>query len=684
MRGFRIELGEIEAALAEHPGVRQAAIAAREVEDDNRLTAYVELERPADTAELRAWLQGKLPAYMVPAAFVLLDALPLLPNGKVDRRALPIAEDLASPQQAYTAPRNQLEEMVAGIVAAVLGIDRVSIEDDFFVLGGHSLLAARLASQLRQALGVDLPMRQVFETPTVAALAAEIEQSLRTPGTQPLPPIVPGVAGDEAPASSAQERLWFFHQTDPGGAVLNVPHPLRLSGPLRPAALARSLSEIARRHASLRTSFSYGERGLRQRIAPPIDVALPMADLGALPPPRREEEARRLTDEEAREPFNLAAAPLWRVRLLCLGEEEHRLLVTFHHTIADGWSTELFDRELAALYASCGDLPEPAFQYADFAVWQHRWLNDEVLAAQLAYWRRQLARVPPALDLPTDRPRPPRQSFRGAFRVLQIPPDLSAKVRELGQREGTTLFMTVLAAFAALVCRYTGRTDVVLGSPAANRHQPGTEGLLGFFVGNLVLRLDLAGDPTFRELLHRARETALGAYAHPDLPFERLVEELDLARDKSRSPLVQVMLLVQAAAGEPLRFAGLSAEPLEVHTATSQFDLAVAATGGPQGITLEAEYSTDLFDDSTVEAMLAHLSALLGAVAADPELRLSALPAEIVPRPAVTAEAQPAPERIEVTAESDLARRQARLAETRSSLAAAEKELLANRLRRRR
>jgi len=338
VRGFRIELGEIEAALAEHPQVRQAAVAAREVEDDNRLTAYVELERPVDAAELRSWLQGKLPAYMVPAAFVVLDALPLLPNGKVDRRALPEPDDLAAPQ-AYAAPRNPLEEIVAGIVAAVLGSDRVSIDDDFFALGGHSLLAARLASQLRQALGVDLPMRQVFETPTVAALAAAIEQNLRTPGARPLPPIAPVVAGDEAPASSAQERLWFFHQTDPGGAVLNVPHPLRLSGPLQPAALARSLSEIARRHSSLRTSFSYGAGGLRQRIAPPADAALPLADLGALPPARREEEARRLTDEEARQPFNLAAAPLWRVRLIRLGDEEHWLLATFHYIIADCWSS---------------------------------------------------------------------------------------------------------------------------------------------------------------------------------------------------------------------------------------------------------------------------------------------------------------------------------------------------------
>jgi thioesterase domain-containing protein len=389
-----------------------------------------------------------------------------------------------------------------------------------------------------------------------------------------------------------------------------------------------------------------------------------------------------LTEEEAREPFDLAAGPLWRARLLRLGEEEHRLLLTFHHIVSDGWSADLFDRELAVLYPALlagrpSPLPEPALQYADFAVWQRRWLTDEWIAPQLAYWRRQLAGMPPALDLPADRPRPPRQSFRGGATVLSLPADLAAAVKELGQREGTTFFMTVLAAFAALVGRYTGRTDVVLGSPAANRHRPGTEGLFGFFVGNLVLRLDLAGDPTFRELLRRAREVALGAYAHPDLPFERLVEELDPGRDKSRSPLVQVMLSVQSGAGEPLRFGGLTAEAAEAHTATSQFDLTVAAGDGPQGLTLEAEYSTDLFDGSTVDRMLAHLALLLGAVAADPELRLSALPAEIAARPA----SRPVVKEEKELKRPDAGDREARLAERRARLSAEQKSLLEQRLR---
>jgi acyl carrier protein len=599
----------------------------------------------------------------------------------VDRFALPIPS-LAPSQTAAEPPRSALEELVAGIWSEVLACGRVGLHDDFFELGGYSLLAIRLLARLRDATGVELPLRALFAYPTVAEMAAEVERNLRAPGSAALPPIEPAGVEDEAPASAGQERLWFFHQLDPGGSVLNIPHPLRLAGPLRPAALARALSGIARRHASLRTSFAYGAGGLRQRIAPPAHVQLPLADLGSLPPRSRDEEARRLMDEEAREPFeNLAAGPLWRARLIRLEAEEHLLLVTFHHTIADGWSTDLFNHDLAALYQS-EFLPEPGLQYADFAVWQRRWLNDEVLAPQLDYWRLQLAGMPTVLDLPADHPRPSRPSFRGEVRFLPLPPVLAAQVKALGQREGTTLFMTALAAFAALVSRYTGRTDVVLGSPAANRHQRGTEGLFGFFVGNLVLRLDLSGDPPFRELLRRARETALGAYTHPDVPFERLVEEVDPARDKSRNPLVQVMLSVQAASGEAFRFAGISAEPVMMHTATSQFDFTLFANDGPEGLILAAEYSTDLFEGSTAERMLAHVSALLSAVVANPDLRLSELPAEI----AAEIAAQPREVMVAVglaeeAVDADLARRQA-LAERRARLAGKQKDLLESRLRR--
>ncbi|HEX4497783.1 MAG TPA: non-ribosomal peptide synthase/polyketide synthase, partial [Thermoanaerobaculia bacterium] len=697
VRGFRIELGEIEAVLVAHPAVERAVVATHDYgqgngekdrgAEDVRLIAWVVPVGAVETASLLAWVGERLPEYMVPSAVVELAALPLTPNGKVDRFALPIPA--AAKGVSTEVPRSPLEELMAALWTEILGGGRIGLHDDFFALGGYSLLAIRLLARLRAATGVDLPLRALFAHPTVAALAAEVERSLRTPGAPPLPPIEPVSTGDDAPASSAQERLWFFHQLDSGGSVLNVPHPLGLTGPLRPALLAAALAGIARRHASLRAALVYGDSGLRQRIAPPGEIALPVVDLAALPLSRRDEEARRLSAGEAREPFtDLARGPLWRARLLRLADAEHRLLLTFHHAISDGWSTDLFDRELAVLYpvvAGLGDrsqpLPEPALQYADFAAWQRRWLTDEVLAPQLAYWRRQLAGMPPALALPADRPRPPRQSFRGEVRFLPLPPALSAGVKELGKAEGTTLFMTALAAFAAFLGRYTGQTDVVLGSPAANRHRPGTEALFGFFVGNLVLRLDLAGDPTFRELLRRAREVALGAYAHPDLPFERLVDELDPARDKSRSPLFQVMLSVQGAVEEPFHFAGIDAEPLEVHTDTSQFDFTLFAAERPEGLLLAAEYSTDLFDGSTAERMLAHVARLLAAVVADPELRLSGLPAEIAPRPrlAVVAAAEAPPEN---GAESDLARRQAQLAERRARLAGAGKDLLASRLRR--
>ncbi len=567
-------------------------------------------------------------------------------------------------------PRSPLEELVAGLWAEALGRSTIGLHDHFFALGGYSLLAIRVLARLRAVTGVDLPLRAIFANPTAAALAAEIERSLRAQGAPPLPPITPAGTGSEAPAAAAQERLWYFHQLDRSGSVLNVPNPLRLSGPLQPAEFARSLSGIARRHDALRTTFFNGPEGLRQRIASPADVSLPLADLTALPAGPREEEARRLTEAEAREPFDLAMGPLWRARLIRLEKEEHRLLLTFHHIIVDGWSIDILERELGV-----PEPGEPALQYADFTVWQRRELTDERLAPQLDYWRRQLAGAPPVLDLPADRPRPPRPAFRGAARYLPLPQEVAAQTKELGRREGSTLFMTGLAAFAALAGRYTGRTDMVLGSPVANRHTPGTEGIFGFFVGVLPFRLDLSGDPTFRELLRRSREAALGAYAHPDVPFERLVEDLDLARDKSRTPLVQVMLSVRNGSGEPLRIGGLTAEPVEVHSATSQFDFTLGVVDLPQGLSLEAEYNTDLFTGTTVERMLAHLSRLLEAVAADPDVRLSALPAEIGPPKLV--EARP----VESSNKPPADDRGARLAARRAGLSAEERALLEQRLR---
>jgi amino acid adenylation domain-containing protein len=696
LRGFRIELGEVEAVLAAHPAVERAVAGTHAFGlQDVRLVAWVTPvpEEPVEALDgeaLRAWVGERLPEFMVPSAVVTLAAFPLNPNGKVDRGALPPPAAVA-PAAASESPRTPLEELLAGLWAELLSLSRVGPHDDFFALGGHSLLAIRLLARLRIATGVELPLRALFAHPTVAALAAEVERTLRAPDSKfaaALPPIEPAGTGDEAPASSAQERLWYFHQLDPGGAVLNVPHPLRLTGPLRPAALAATLAEIGRRHAALRTTFAYGDGGLRQRIAPAGAFDLPLADLRALPPARQEEEARRAADEEARQPFDLAAGPLWRARLLALSGEEHRLLLTFHHSVADGWSTELFDRELAALYPYfAGDargaspLPEPTLQYADFAAWQRRWISDETLAPQLAYWRRQLAGMPPALDLPADFPRPARPSFRGAARHLALDAGLSAALLELVRREGSTLFITAFAAFAALLGRYAGREDVVLGSPAANRHRPGTEGLFGFFVDNLVLRPDLAGDPTFRALLARAREVALGAYAHPDVPFDRLVEELDPVRDKSRSPLFQVMLLA-GSAGAPLEFAGMRAEPAEAHSATAQFDLTVSLAKGIDGIALAAEYATDLFTAETIDRLLGHFARLLAAVVADPQVRLSALPAEIAPRPRLQAMAAvPAAPDAGPSPENDRAARQALLAERRARLAGAEQELLLSRLR---
>jgi amino acid adenylation domain-containing protein len=753
VRGFRIELGEVEAVLASHPAVERAVVGTHSYgPQDLRLVAWVVAvmsETLVEPEALRAWVGERLPEFMVPSAVVVLPALPLTPNGKVDRRALPPPAAPVVSAGTTEPRRTPLEELISGLWTELLSCGRVGLHDDFFTLGGHSLLAIRMLAALRAATGVDLTLRTLFAHPTVATLAAEVERTLRAPGSAALPPIE-ATGSLDAPTSAAQERLWLFHQLDAHGSVLNVPHALRLTGPLDPSALAAAIQGIASRHASLRTTFAYGDAGLRQHIAPPTFLSLPIADLSTLPPERRDAEARRVTEEDARQPFDLAAGPLWRARLLRLDGEEHRLLLTFHHIIVDGWSLEIFDREMGAGYqtpvartvevaAPLGPhppdppLPSPPhppgeggtasltvlqgvgagaplpadggamgeglgvrspgravrdapLQYTDFAAWQRRWLTAETLAPQLAWWRRQLAGMPPVLDLPGDRPRPARQSFRGGARELALSPELSAGIKELGRREGSTLFMTVFAAFAALLGRYTGRTDVVLGSPSANRHRPGTEGMIGFFVDNLVLRLDLGGDPSFRELLRRSREVALGAYANPDLPFERLVEELDPGRDKSRNALVQVLLLVQPAPAGPLRLSGdLTAEPVEVHTATSQFDLTLAASDGPQGLTLAAEYSTDLFDAATIERLLQHFSLLLAAAVANPDLRLSGLPAEIAPRPAVNTDptaGTPAGNKMtDKPPADDRANRQAAIAASRSKLSPEQQALLQQRLR---
>ncbi len=626
VRGFRIEPGEIEARLLEHPGVREAVVVARGAPGEGRLAAYVVGD--ADAEALRAHLRRSLPEYMVPGSFVLLDRLPLSPNGKLDRGALPAPEH-GSAAGRYVALRTPAEEVLAGIWAEVLRLERVGVEESFFELGGHSLLAMRAVSRIRDVLAVDLPLRALFEAPSVAELAERVEE-VRRAGLPVLPPVVPVERTDAPPLSFAQERLWFLDRLQPESAFYNVPTAVRLAGALDAGALERALGEIVRRHEALRTTFPERDGAPVQEIAPFFGFALPVEDLAGLGEPAREAEVRRRVAEDAARPFDLGAGPLFRVELLRLDEAEHVLLACMHHVVCDEWSVGVLFRELSALYAAYirgepSPLPEPAVQYADYAVWQRRVLRGEALERQVAYWRERLAGAPALLELPVDRPRPAVQAHRGAHERVELRRELLERLAALGRGEGATLFMTLLGAFQVLLSKYAASDDVVVGSPIAGRTRRETEGLIGFFVNTLVLRTDLAGGPSFRETLRRVRAATLGAYEHQEVPFERLVEELQPRRSLSHAPLFQVMFVLEGAGPVGGGLPGVEAREVGTESGTSRFDLTLGMAAHPGGLGAGLEYDTELFDRGTVRRMLEHLERVLEQVAADPDAPLAAL-----------------------------------------------------------
>jgi amino acid adenylation domain-containing protein len=631
VRGFRIELGEIEARLAEHAAVREAVVVARGGEvGDPRLVAYY-LGDQAGAAALRAHLAERLPEYMIPGAFVHLDAFPVNPNGKLDRKALPAPELASSEDENYVAPRTPVEEVLAGIWAEVLGVPRLGVHDEFFELGGHSLLATRVVSSVREVFGVELPLRALFEGPTVAEMAARVEETRRA-GLPVLPPVVPVERTDALPLSFAQERLWFLDRLRPGEISYNLPFALRLRGALDVGALERSLGEIVRRHDALRTVFRERDGSPVQVIAPFDGFRLTVADLAHLPEETREAEVQRelVAEGGAARPFDLSAGPLFRVSLLRLAAEEHVLLISQHHIVSDGWSMGALYRELAALYAAYREgrespLSELAVQYADYAVWQREQVEGRVLERQLSYWRERLAGAPELLELPTDHPRPPVQTYRGATVPVEVSPELLERLQALGRGEGATLYMTLLGAFQVLLSKYSGSDDIVVGTPIAGRTRREVEELIGFFVNTLVLRTDLSGDPSFREVLRRAREVTLGAYEHQEVPFERLVAELQPERSLSHTPLFQVILTLQTAGGGIDALPGLEVSPVEAERVSAKFDLSLELTPTPRGLRGGLTYPTDLFERSTIDRMLGHLSRVLEQVAADADVRLSEL-----------------------------------------------------------
>ncbi|MFL6193141.1 MAG: amino acid adenylation domain-containing protein, partial [Thermoanaerobaculia bacterium] len=627
IRGFRIEPGEIESALASHPEVGEAAVIVQEEGSDKRLVAFWTGRSEAEP-DLRAFLSGSLPAHMVPAVFVRLDTMPLNPNGKVDRRAL--ASVAISPGaghgQASTSPRTPVEEVLAAIWAGLLGLDRVGIEDDFFALGGHSLLATRLVSRLSSELGVDLSLRTVFEDPTVARLAARVEEA-QAEGKQ-APPLRPVPRnGDPLPVSFSQERLWLLDRLTPGLPVYNVPLALRLSGELDQACLEAAVNAVVERHEALRTTFREAGGQAWQVVAPFEPRPLPVLDL--LPGEAREEEARL-----ALLPFDLTAGPLLRAVLIALGtigDIEHVLLLTLHHIVGDGWSLEVLARDLGVFYTAflrgeAAELPALPVQYADYSVWQREWLTGDALAGLVGWWRGELAGAPTVLDVPADRPRPAAQTFRGGLQRAALSLDVADAVRGLARREGATLFMTLLAAFQTLLHRLTGQTDVLVGSPVANRNRPEIEGLVGFFVNTLVLRGRFPDGASFRDAVQTARRAALGGYAHQDLPFEQLVVELRVERSLAWAPLFQVMFVLQSGGFPAPEMPGLRAETVALETGTAKFDLLLEARDSEAGFELTLEHSTDLFDASTAARLLERLRVLLEAAAAEPERSVVDLP----------------------------------------------------------
>ncbi|WP_415940392.1 condensation domain-containing protein, partial [Streptomyces sp. 039-1] len=635
LRGYRIELGEIENALHTHPHIYTTTITLREDTPGNKqLTAYITITPGTTTPtthELRTHLQQQLPDYMIPATYVTLDQLPLTPNGKIDTKALP-APDSHRPDldATFVAPRTTAEHIVTTVWSEVLGVDTIGVHDNFFELGGHSLLATQVTSRLRRQLGVDVPVRTIFTSPTPATLAAAMRE-LATADEAPL------VAVDRAdvalPLSFAQQRLWFLDKLTPGSAEYLVPFALRLRGELDTDALGAAFTGLVARHEILRTRFVTDDSGRpSQMVDAPWSVTPVVhhvrADAGS---EDRERTAREVMEAEARRPFELDGGRLLRVDLVPVAKDDQYLLITLHHIVSDGWSSGILAGELRELYAAAltereASLPELPVQYADFAVWQREQLTGDFLETQLAYWRERLTGVP-VLELPTDHGRPAeREGAVGDTVYFTLPAEVAEQLRKAAGRRGASLFMTLLSLFQIVLARYGRQDDIAVGTPIAGRNRAETEALIGFFVNTLVMRTDLSGDPTFTELIDRVKDTALGAYDHQDLPFERLVDELAPNRDLSRNPLFQTLFVFQNTPdGDAWSLPGLDVEPVGVGGQDAKFDLQLTAAESGGEVLAALEYRTDLFERATIERMAGHLATLAASVATTPDARLSEL-----------------------------------------------------------
>ena len=625
VRGFRIELGEIEAALAGLAGVRDAVVLAHDGVGGTQLAGYVVADSAEDAERLRESLRESLkrhlPDYMVPAHLMLLERMPLTVNGKLDRQALP-QPDASLSQQAYRAPGSELEQRIAAIWSEILGVERVGLDDNFFELGGHSLLATRVISRVRQEQQLDASLKALFERPVLEAFAQGLERTTDAVSTIPL-------ADRQQPLalSFAQERQWFLWQLEPESAAYHIPSALRLRGRLDVDALQRSFDSLVARHETLRTRFRLEGGRSYQQVQPAVSVSIEREQFG-------EEGLIERIQAIVVQPFDLERGPLLRVNLLQLAEDDHVLVLVQHHIVSDGWSMQVMVEELVQLYAGYSQgldvvLPALPIQYADYALWQRSWMEAGEKERQLAYWTGLLGGEQPVLELPFDRPRPVRQSHRGAQFILELDIDLSQALRRVAQQEGATAFALLLASFQALLYRYSGQADIRVGVPIANRNRVETERLIGFFVNTQVLKADLDGRMGFDELLAQARQRALEAQAHQDLPFEQLVEALQPERNASHNPLFQVLFNHQSeirSVTPEVQLEDLRLEGLAWDGQTAQFDLTLDIQEDENGIWASFDYATDLFDASTVERLAGHWRNLLRGIVANPRQRLGELP----------------------------------------------------------
>lgn len=624
VRGFRVEPQEIEAAVSQVEGVNQCAVLVRkDGREEKRLVAYV-VPGPGTTlnsAGISRKLKEQLPAYMVPSDFVFLDVLPLTANGKLDRAALP-APDGPDSLNSYRAPRTPAEEMLCEIFAEVLQMERVSIDDNFFEIGGHSLLATRLVSRIRSTLGVELPMRTIFEFPSVESLAAQLPQ----PSAIRLP-LAPQARPERLPLSYAQQRLWFIDQFEKTSIQYHIPAALRLRGKLNYAALQYAINRVVQRHESLRTSFVEIEGQAAQVVAPELQIETPITDLSGLDDHSRQLKVSAALRQEREQPFDLSRGPLLRARLLKLDDDEHVLLLTFHHIVADGWSLGIFNQEFIAFYeefqADSPDRRNPLeplpVQYPDFALWQRAWLDQKEMARELEYWKEQLAGIPEQLVLPQDRPRQARQTFTAGVCSSTLPAAELAELKRLTQSGNATLYISLLAALAVFLERYTGQRDIVVGSPIANRQEPQLEKLIGFFVNSLVMRVAVDPGRTFQELLEQVRNVALAAYQHQDLPFEKLVEELSPRRSLNTPPIFQVLFALQNAPLSSHRVKEIEVEPIPARELRVRLDLEVHAREADGQLEFYWIYNSDLFDHWRIQQMARQYGRLLELVAANQE-----------------------------------------------------------------